>query len=57
MNVSAMEALILPLFLYFFKKPLDISPLDSTNGPTRAPHSCQIQEVQNQMLHQIKEAE
>jgi len=40
----------------YFEQPLDISRLDSTNDPARAPHSCLIQEVQDQMLHRNKEA-
>ena len=56
MYASAMEASILALFLHFFEESLDISQLDSTNGPARPPHSCLIQEVHNQMLHRQEEA-
>jgi hypothetical protein len=41
------------LYFYIFcEESLDLSRLDSTNGPTRAPHLSLIREVQNQMLHQ-----
>jgi hypothetical protein len=44
-------------FYISFEEPLDISRLDSNNGPARPPHSCLIREVQNQMLRRIEEAE
>ena len=39
MYASALEASILALFLYFCEESSDISRLDSTNGPARAPPS------------------
>jgi hypothetical protein len=39
MYASEMEASILALFLHFFEGTLDISRLDSTNGPAQAPPS------------------
>ena len=43
-------------FYIFFEEPLDISRLDSTNGLARAPHSCLVRQVQNQMLQWEEEA-
>ena len=45
------------LYFYIFcEESSDISRLDSTNGPARAPHSNLIWEVHNQMLHRQEEA-
>ena len=44
-------------YLYIFcEESLDISRLDSTNGPTRPPQMCLGREVHNQMLHRQEEA-